>query len=190
MIQMKNKRADQHRLLLGQHRLFLRLSRLVLLMLLAVLFTVTVSGKEEENDRNTLAASLDPDAGLIRWVSRIDELGSLHWIDGPESESINTFSEKLDLIGSVEPGTRLVCGVFLVEKGEDRLLEKKTVLVGASGLLEETLPVLQIGRQKMILLVKDSNGTTGICLSVNRWSRELEDQLIHLQVNLYEEWEK
>ena len=102
-----------------------------------------------------------------------------------------TFASELTLSGLGDPGDVVEIVVFTVdEEGSPILWHRNTIRIGASGLLQEKVPLTLTGLQRLLIGVTHEEHTAVRVYEISRKSQEVLEQLLNYDMNLYREFGK
>ena len=145
-----------------------------------------VWGGEEASLEEEIAEQMGIAAGTVVWKEAGEEtLGSLSWSGDRIGQTAYTFLSELDLTGTATPGAVIYYGILTKEEDEWVLWEKNSARAGASGLVQEKISLPKIGWQYVAVFVSGGDLVYGCVYPVERMSRELEESLWNLRMNLY-----
>lgn len=159
---------------------------LVLLVLSAgLLSSVKVHG---EGMLQELADALGVE-GEILWGKRSDPLPAALHFGGSDPREMNyTFAGELDLMGYAGSACKLYMGTFIQEKGSLNLWERSTAEMTSGGLFQERLTLPRIGVNYLVIILEVNGRLEGRVYAITRKSESLEQNLLRLRLNLYEEY--
>ena len=100
-----------------------------------------------------------------------------------------TFASEMPLSGTAQPGDQIEIAVFTVdESGHPILWHHNSILIGASGLLQEKVPLTLTGLQRLLIGVTHEDKTAVRVYAISRKSEAVLEQLLNYDLNLYEEF--
>ena len=121
----------------------------------------------------------------------LGRIASLELSNEPDSGIIYTFDSNIEMSGTAEKDDRIDIAVFTVDAdGSPIIWHRNSTVIGASGLIQERIPLTLIGLQHLLIGVTHDEKTSVRVYEINRKSDQVLDQLLNYKLNLYEEFGK